>query len=451
MEALERIFRLKENGTTLRAEAAGGVTTFLTMAYILFVQPAVLAIAGMPMESVFLATCLSSAFATILMGIVARYPVALAPGMGENFFFVFSVALLELGGQPVGWQAALAVVFISGVLFFILSLFRVRQWILDAVPAALRHAIAAGIGLFVAEIGLLHAGIITINKTSLLPQLGSLSSPPTLLALAGLVATLALMARRVRGAILWGLLATTVFGLVGGVVQYKGIVSLPPADFSVFFAFDFAKVFTHPEFLTLIFVFLFMDVFDTLGTLVGVGAQAGLIGPDGKLPRAEKAFLCDAAGTVVGACCGMSTVTSYIESAAGVAAGARTGLANVFTGLLFLVALFFAPLVAMVGAGWQIPGSDPAAFLYPVTAPALILVGSMMVRNLTRIDWDEVGDAIPAFLTLIGIPLAFSISDGLAFGFISYPLIKLFDGKGKDVSPLVYGLGAVFVLRYIFL
>ena len=451
MEALARFFRFETLGTDFRTEVRGGVTTYLTMAYILFVQPAVLSIAGMPYESVFLATCLSAALATIMMGVIARYPIALAPGMGENFFFVFSVALIEIGGEQVGWQAALAVVFISGVIFFLLTVLRIREMILEVVPKSLRNAIAVGIGLFIAEIGLLHGGIITVDKISLLPKLGNFASAPTILAVIGLLITIVLMARKIRGAILLGILATSVLGLLFGVMKYKGIVSLPPGDFSVFFAMDFLRVFTHVEFITLILVFLFMDMFDTLGTLVGVSEQAGFLDKDGKLPRASSALFCDAAGTVAGACFGTSTVTSYIESASGVAEGARSGFASVVTGLLFVVSLFFAPLVAMVGAGWMVPGSEPAVFLYPVTAPALILVGSMMVKNVLKIEWDDPGEAIPSFLTIIGIPLAFSISDGLAFGFITYPIIKLFDGRGRQVSPLLFVLAALFLARYLFL
>lgn len=451
MELLERVFKLSENRTTLRAELRGGTTTFLTMAYIIFVQPAVLSIAGMPHESVFLATCLSAALATLLMGLLARYPIALAPGMGENFFFVFSVALVKIGGEQVGWQAALAVVFTSGLIFFLLTLVKVRELILEAIPQSLRLAIAVGIGLFIAEIGMLHSGIIVVDKLSLLPHMGDFSSPPVILAICGLLITIALAVKKISGAIMWGILSCTVLGLLFGVVKYQGIVSLPPSDFSVFFAFDFARIFTHPEFITLIVVFLFMDMFDTLGTLVGVSEQAGFIDKDGKLPRANLALLSDATGTLAGACMGTSTVTSYIESASGVAAGARTGLANVVTALLFLLALFFSPLVAMVGAGWMIPDSSPPAFLYPITAPALILVGVMMMKCVGEIPWDDLSEAIPAFLVIIGIPLSFSISDGLAFGFISYPFIKLFDGRGREVSPLLYILGALFTARYLFL
>ncbi len=451
MEMLDRWFHLTEAGSTLHDELRGGATTFLTMAYIIFVQPAILSIAGMPYDSVFLATCLAASAATILMGLVARYPIALAPGMGENFFFVFSVALVKVGGETVGWESALAVVFISGILFFALTVFKIRQMILEAVPASLRNAIAVGIGLFIAEIGLMHGGIIVVDRISLLPKLGDLSSPPVFLSIFGLLITAGLLLRGFRGAILWGILIMTGLGLLVGVVQYKGIVALPPGDFSVFFAMDFSKVFTHPEFITLILVFLFMDMFDTLGTLVGVSEQAGFIKENGELPRANRALLCDAAGTVAGACMGTSTVTSYIESASGVTAGARTGLANLVTGLLFLVALFFSPLVSMVGAGWQIPGSDPAVFLYPITAPALVLVGVMMMRNVLKIDWNDYGEAIPAFLTILGIPLAFSISDGLAFGFISYPLLALLGGRAKKISPLLFVLALLFFLRYALL
>mgnify|MGYP001469452956 CR=1 FL=1 len=370
MEMLDRYFRLSELSTSLKTEFTAGTTTFLTMAYIIFVQPAVLSIAGMPYEGVFLATCISSALACLLMGFLARYPIALAPGMGENFFFVFSVALANIGGAQVGWKAALAVVFISGIIFLLLTLFRVRDMILDAVPSGLRYAFGVGIGLFIAYIGLMHAGIVVINPVSRMPQIGAFNSAPTTLAALGLIFTAALAARRIRGAVLWGILFTAFIGLLIGVVEWKGFVSLPPADFSTFFAFDFARVFTHFDFLTLILIFLFMDIFDTLGTMVGVVHHAGLADENGNIPRANSIFLADATATVFGSMLGTSTVTSYIESAAGVEAGGRTGLTAIITGLWFIAALFFAPLVATVGAGWMIPGSDPASFLYPVTAPA---------------------------------------------------------------------------------
>jgi len=451
MHILERLFKLRKNKTTITTELRGGTTTFLTMAYIIFVQPAILSIAGMPAESVFLATCLSASFATILMGLLANYPIALAPGMGENFFFVFSVALLKIGDETVGWPAALAVVFISGAIFFLMTVLHIREMILEAVPQNLRRAIAVGIGLFITEIGMMHGGIIAINPTSLLPGLGNLSSAPVLLAILGFLVTTVLVVRKVRGGIMLGILATATMGLLMGVSEYKGIVSIPPTDFSVFFAFDFAKVFTHPEFITLIIIFLFMDMFDTLGTLVGVSEQAGFIDKDGKLPRANRALLADATGTVVGSCMGTSTVTSFIESSSGVEDGARTGLASIVTGLLFLLALFFSPLVSMIGAGWMIPESNPPQFLYPITAPALILVGIMMMRNISKIDWSDHSESIPAFLIIVGIPWTFSISDGLAMGFIAYPFIKLFDSKYKSINPLMYLLGLLFVARYVFL
>ncbi len=451
MDTLEKLFKLKKLGTNIQREFTGGTTTFLTMAYIIFVQPAVLSMAGMPYEGVFLATCISAAFASILMGLLSNYPIALAPGMGENFFFVYSVALVQVAGSQVGWQAALTVVFISGVLFLLLTVFKVREMILEAVPPGLRYAFGVGIGLFIAYIGLMHSGIVVIDGISKMPRIGDFSSTPTALSLIGLIFTAGLLARKIKGAVLWGILSTAALGLLVGVVEWKGFVSLPPSDFSTFFAFDFAKVFSHPEFLTLILVFLFMDVFDTLGTMVGVTHHAGLADKDGNVPRANRIFLADSISTLAGSCVGTSTVTSYVESAAGVEAGGRSGLTSVFTGLWFLLALFFAPLVATVGAGWLIPGSNPPASLYPVTAPALIIVGSMMMRGIKNIDWDDIGESLPAFLTIIGIPLMYSIHDGLALGFISYPIIRLIQGRGKEVSWLLYIVAALFLARYIFL
>jgi len=451
MEMLDRYFRLKEMSSSLKTEFSAGTTIFLTMAYIIFVQPAVLSIAGMPYEGVFLATCISSALACILMGLVSRYPIALAPGMGENFFFVFSVALANIGGSQVGWKAALAVVFISGILFLLLTLFRVRNMILEAVPPGLRYSFGVGIGLFIAYIGMMHAGIVVVDPVSRMPHIGAFDSTPTALAAIGLIFTAALTARRIRGAILWGILFTAFVGFLMGVVELKGFVSLPPNDFSTFLAFDFARIFTHFDFITLILIFLFMDIFDTLGTMVGVVHHAGLADANGNIPRANSIFFADAAATVFGSMMGTSTVTSYIESAAGVEAGGRTGLTAIVTGLWFFAALFFAPLVATVGAGWLIPGSDPASFLYPVTAPALIMVGSMMMRGVERINWNDIGEALPAFLTIIGIPLTYSINDGLALGFISYPLVRLMEGRGREVSPLLYIVALLFIARYIFL
>lgn len=447
---LDRYFGISASGSSFRSEVRGGLTTFMTMAYIIFVQPAILSIAGMSLESVFLATCLSAAVATLLMAFLSRYPVALAPGMGENIFFVFSVATATVGGQVVGYPAALTVVLISGLLFLLLTLLKVREKLLNSVPRSLRVGIGVGIGLFIAELGLMHGGIIRVDTVSLLPGLGNLSQSATLVALVGLLVTLVMFVRRIPGAILWGMILTAIFGLLTGVVSYSGIVSMPPTDTSAIFAFDFARVFSHPDFIALILVFLFMDLFDTMGTLVGVGERAGFIDEKGHLPRAEKAFLADAGGTVFGACVGTSTVTSFIESLSGIEAGARTGFASVVTGLLFIAALFFMPLVQMVGGGWAIPGME-GHFLYPVTAPALILVGAMMTRGVTRINWDDYVEAIPAFLVVVGIPLTFSIHDGLAFGFISYPLLMLATGRGRELNPVLIVVALIFVARYVFL
>ena len=344
---LERFFHLKENGTTPMREARAGVTTFMAMAYILFVQPAVLSQAGMPADSVFLSTCIAAAVGTLLMGLIANYPIALAPGMGNNFFFVYSVALATVGGAALGWQAAVGVVLVSGILFLLVTVLGVRRIVLDAVPPSLRHAMGAGIGLFIALIGLQHAGVVTAAPGTMV-GLGDLATPPVGVALGGLAVTGALMARGVRGAILLGMLATAGLGVAAGVVHFQGVAGLPTWDFSVFLAWDLSGMFGSVEFWLLVFLALFMDLFDTLGTLVAVGATAGLADADGNLKRSHRAFLADALGTVFGACCGNSTVTSFIESGAGVRDGARTGLANVATAGCFLAALFLAPLAAPI-------------------------------------------------------------------------------------------------------
>ncbi|MCX7918484.1 MAG: NCS2 family permease [bacterium] len=435
---LDRIFKLQENQTDIRTELRGGLVTFLTMSYIIFVQPAVLSQAGMDFNAVLAATCISSAIAIFFMGLVANYPIALAPGMGENFFFAFTVVL----GMGVSWQVALGAVFISGVIFILLSAFRIREMVIESVPQSLQYAIATAIGIFIAFIGLQQAGIIVGSPGSLV-QLGNIKSPPVILAIVGLIIISILLIRNVKGAILWGILATALIGLPFGLVKFYGVVSSPPSlaptflKMDIFGAWDLGLV-------TVILIFLYMDLFDTVGTVIGVGAQAGYL-KNGKLPRAGRVLMSDAIGTVVGASLGTSTVTSYIESTAGIAAGARTGLANMVTGLLFLLSLFFVPIVQMVGGGYQIAEGK---FLYPVTAPVLILVGCMMAKSILKINWDDWSEAIPAFLTIIGMPLTYNIAHGLAFGFISYPILKLLSGKGKEVNWLMYVLGAIFILRY---
>ena len=441
---LQRLFKLEENQTTIRAEVRGGVVTFLTMSYIIFVQPGVLSQAGMDFGAVMVATCLASALATFVMAFGANYPVALAPCMGENFFFL-TVVLGVVTGTAVSWQAALAAVFVSGVLFLLMSLFKLREAIFDAIPLSLKFAIPAGIGVFIAFIGMQQGGLVVAAKGTMV-KMGDLSSGPALLTLFGLVLISVLMALKIKGAILIGLIATTLAGLPFDLTTFHGVVDLPPDISPVFMQMDL-KGLLDVAMIPVVVIFLFMVLFDTIGTLVGVGQQAGLM-KDGKLKRVGRALLSDAVGTTAGAMLGTSTVSSYIESAAGVSAGARTGLAGVVCGFLFLLALFFYPLVQMVGGGVEVA---PKVFLHPVTAPVMILVGSMMVKAVKHIPWDEPSEAIPAFLIILGMPLTYSIADGLALGFIAYPLLKLCSGKGKEVSILVYVmavlLGGVFVLK----
>ncbi|MCK4396265.1 NCS2 family permease [candidate division WOR-3 bacterium] len=436
-----RYFHFDEMGTTIRTEIIAGFTTFMAMAYIIFVQPAVLQVAGMDFDAVFVATCISSFVATLIMGVYANYPIALAPGMGENFFFVYTVVLT----MGLTWQAALGAVLISGIVFVILTFLRIREMIINAIPESLKHGIAGGIGLFIAFIGFVQAGII-IKSPGGIVSLGNLHSPPVLLAIIGIFIISILLALRIKGGILIGIITTALIGVFMGVVKFQGIASLPPTIAPTFFKLDLVSTFKLGG-VTVILIFLFMDMFDTIGTLVGVGTATGFI-KDGKLPRANKALLADATGTIFGAVLGTSTVTSYIESTAGVSSGGRTGFASVVTSLLFLVSLFFAPIIRMIGGGFEVSES---VFLYPVTAPALIIVGSMMMRTVVKINWEDPSEYIPAFLTLIGMPLTYSIADGLAFGFISYPIVKLISGKGKEVNWLCYLLALLFILRYIFL
>ncbi len=458
----QRYFGLAENRTTVRIEALAGLTTFLTMAYIIFVQPAVLSGAmfgnptGMDFGAVTTATCLSAALATAIMALYARYPIAQAPGMGENFFFVFSaIPAATAAGFGNGWQVALGVVFISGVLFLILSLVGLREMIFNAISPSLKNGIAAGIGLFIAFIGLQNANLILKDPGTGVKLNSHFASPDLIVFFVGLIVTAVLRVRKVRGAILWGIVAATVLTVVLKLAlanspspdisnsmlmkqfQFaKGIVAAPPSLAPTFLKMDLVHA-CSPKMLPFIFVFLFMLTFDAIGTLIGVCEQAGFI-QDNKLPRAKQAMLSDAIGTVAGAALGTSTVTSFIESASGVEQGGRTGLTGLVVAALFLLALFFSPLIAMVG-------SYP-----PITAPALVIVGAMMIRNVTRIDWDDSSESVPAFLTLIGIPLSFSIADGLALGFISYPIVKFFSGKGREIGWLTYVLAAVLLAYFVF-
>jgi AGZA family xanthine/uracil permease-like MFS transporter len=456
----ERFFRLSENQTTVRTEALAGLTTFLTMAYIIFVQPAVLSGAmfgmktGMDFGAVTTATCLSAALATAIMALYARYPIAQAPGMGQNFFFVFSaVPAAAAAGFVNSWQVALGAVFISGVLFLILSLFGLRQLIFDSVSPSMKNGIAVGIGLFIAFIGLQNTGLIVKDVGTAVKMNVHFTSPDLMVFFFGLLLTAVLHVKKVRGSILWGIVGATGLTLLlkatlpvsASIAESmlvkrfefaKGVVSSPPSLGPTLFQMDLVHALSVPM-LPFVFVFLFMLVFDAIGTLIGVAEQAGFM-KDNKLPRAKQAMLSDAIGTVAGAAMGTSTVTSFIESAAGVEQGGRTGLTGLTTAALFLLALFFSPLIAMIG-------SYP-----PITAPALVIVGAMMCQNVSKIDWADYSESVPSFLIMIGIPLCYSIADGLALGFISYPIIKFFSGRGKEIGVVTYLLAAVLIVYFLF-
>lgn len=435
---LERLFRLKDNGTAVRTEVMAGLTTFLTMAYIILVNPTILAEAGMPMAGAAAATCLAAAFGSIMMGLVANYPIALAPGMGLNAYFTYTVVL----GMGIPWQTALGCVFLSGVAFLILTLSGVRRLIVNAVPTSLYAAIAAGIGLFIAFIGLKGAGLVVASPATTV-ALGDLTSPTALLALFGLALTAALLAWRIRAAMLVGILATTALAWAVHAVHWTPIPYSFEALTATAFRLDVPAALgiggkgVVLALIEVIVVFLFVDLFDNVGTLVAVTQKAGLIRPDGTIPRLNRILITDSAAAIVGAAAGTTTTTSYIESAAGVAAGGRTGLTAVVVGLLFLVALVFAPFAQLI----------PAA----ATAPALILVGALMMAPLAASDWEDPLTAIPGFLTLIAIPLTFSIANGLAFGIVSYALLKLARGQAKTADWMLYLLAALFVARFVWL
>jgi adenine/guanine/hypoxanthine permease len=474
---LDRFFRLSENGTTVRTELLAGLTTFLTMAYIIVVQPAVLS-GGVPESdpglraayfgAVMSATCLAAALATAIMGLYARYPIAQAPGMGENVFFVALLAMLQTQGYTVAesWQTGLGVVFLSGVLFLALSLFGVRELLLDSISPSMRDGIAAGIGLFIALIGLQNATLVLPQPFVCVKMNHQLASPDLIVFFFGLLITAALHARRFRGAILWGMLAAalmavallhglpylpevvsqsqvvtgsnlfTHFAGAEAALRQTGPVAAPPSLGPTLLQLDLRSALSWPM-IPFVFIFLFMVLFDTLGTLVGVCEQAGLI-KDNKLPRAKQALVSDAVGTVAGAAMGTSTVTSFIESASGVQQGGRTGLTALVVAALFLLAMFFQPVVALLGS------------YLPITAPALVIVGSLMMANVAKIDWKNYAEALPAFLVIIGIPLTFSIGDGLALGFVAYPIVKLLAGQGRDVKWLMYAMAAVLVAYFVF-
>jgi len=446
---LDRFFELQARGTTMRREVLAGVTTFLTMAYIVFVNPGILSVTGMDFGAVFTATCLAAALGTWVMGLAANYPIALAPLMGENAFFA-TVVLGGVAGTRVSWEVALAAVFVSGVLFVLLTLVRVREMIIDAVPRSLKHGIAAGIGLFIVFIGLVNAGVVVRRgpeDPTLVPvALGDLSSVAPLLALGGTLLTAVLLVRRVRGAILIGLVGTILAAWGLGEVHFQGVLSAPPSLGPTFLHMDLGGL-LHWSVLPVVLIFLYMAVFDAIGTLVGIADRAGFLTPEGRLPRATRALLADASATVAGAALGTSTTGAYIESAAGVQEGGRTGLANLVTGALFLVTLFFSPLAAAVATPIVVNGQ---AFT-PITSPALVLVGCLMMQGVAGIAWNDLTEAIPAFLVIVMMPFTWSIADGIAAGFIAYPLLKILAGRGSEASWLVRILGLLFLARYLFL
>ena len=429
---LERRFKLSQNGTDARTEILAGITTFMTMAYILMVNPGMLSETGMDWGGVFTATALSAAIATLLMGLLANYPFALAPGMGLNAFFTYTVVF----GMSKSWQFALTAVFLEGIIFIILSLFQVREAIFNAIPMNLKKAVSVGIGLFIALIGFVNAGIVETGDGTIL-GLGNIVSRGPILAIIGLIIMGVLLAKNVKGALLIGIILTTIIGIPMGITPMpEGIFRLPPSVRDVAFQFEWSNIFTM-DMLIVLFTFLFVDVFDTVGTLVGVASKADMLDEKGQLPKVREALLSDAVGTVVGACLGTSTVTTYVESASGVADGGRTGLTAVSTAVMFLLALFFSPLFAIIPS--------------QATAPALIIVGLFMMSPIKEIDLDDFTEAIPAFLTIVMMPFAYSIAEGIVFGMISYVVLKLITGKHKDISVIMYILAALFILKYIFL
>lgn len=427
---IEEFFQLKQNQTTVRRELLAGLTTFLTMAYIVVVNPQILAQAGMPANGVVFATCLSAAAATLVMGLYANYPIALAPGMSLNAYFTYSVCL----GMHIPWRVALGAVFSSGLLFVLLTVTRVREQIVNAIPNSLKHATAGGIGMFIAFVGLRSAKLVVANPATFV-SLGDFSDREVQAACLGLVLTLVLMVRRVNGAILIGIFAATLYGIARGMAHWPASLMAFPHPSETFLQLDIRGAF-RLGLVEIIFIFLFVDLFDNVGTLVGVCQQGGFV-RDGKIPRVGRALLADGIGTMFGAVTGTSTVTSYIESAAGVAAGARTGLSNVVVAGLFLGAMFFAPLAAAIPAF--------------ATAPALILVGALMTQSITEIEWKDFSEAFPSFITLIATPMTFSIATGLSLGVITYTVTKIGEGKWRQISILLWILTALFLLRYAYL
>ena len=427
---LQKLFGFDPKKSSVKTEILAGITTFMTMAYILAVNPDFLSATGMDKEALFTATALSAIVATLIMAFVAKLPFALAPGMGLNAFFAFTVVL----SMGYSWQFALTAVFLEGIIFIVLTAFNIRELIVNAIPMNLKHAVSAGIGLFIAFIGLQNAGIIE-NNNDVLVQIGDMSSPTVWVGFFGIIVTAILLIFRVNGALLVGILSSTVFALILGVtaIPEGGLLSPPPSVAPIMWQFEFDKIFTI-DMLIVLFTFLFVDMFDTVGTLVGVSDKAGMLSKDGKVPRVKQALFADAIGTTFGAMVGTSTVTTYVESAAGVSEGGRSGLTAFSTAIMFAIALFFAPLFIMI------PGA--------ATAPALFMVGLFMLSPIKSINLDDYSESIPAFFTIIMMPLTYSIAEGIVFGMLAYVVLKLFTGKFKDISVIMYILAVLFIIKF---
>lgn len=427
---LERLFQLKAHQTSVKTEVLAGITTFLTMAYIIFVNPAMLAQTGMDQGAVFVATCLAAAIGCFIMGLWANYPIALAPGMGLNAFFTYGVVL----GMGYSWEVALGAIFLSGLLFILISIFKIREWVINAIPSSLKLGISAGIGLFLAIIALKNAGIIVEHPATLV-TLGDLSNPAAIYGFLGFFVIAALASLKVTGAVMLGILGVTFLAILLGHNELGGVVSMPPSIAPTFMAMDIVGAF-EVAMISVIFAFLFVDLFDTSGTLIGVAERGKLLDKEGRLPRIKKALLADSSATVIGSALGTSSTTSYIESASGVAAGGRTGMTAVVVAGLFLISLFFAPLA----------GSIPAY----ATAGALLYVAVLMAGSLSKVNWDDISEAAPVLIAAFTMPLTFSIAHGIALAFVSYAAIKLFSGQAKQVSPAIYILAILFIVKFVF-
>ncbi len=424
----ESLFKIKESGSTVHTEIMAGITTFMTMGYIIFVNPNIMTNAGMPFDAVMVATCLASAFATLLMAFLANYPIGLSTGMGLNAFFAFSVVLT----MKISWQVALAAIFVEGIIFILLTLTKIRETIVNSIPKTLKIAIASGIGFFIALIGFAGCGIVVANPATIL-SVGDLTSKPALVAMFGFAVIIALECHHVKGAVLWGILASTIVAIPAGLTKMpSSLVSMPPSIAPIFFKLDFSLLGTA-TFWGIVFTFFFVDFFDTVGTLIGVTTRAGMLDENGHLPRVNRALMADAVGTVAGSILGVSTVTSFVESASGVEQGGRTGLTSLTVAVLFLLAIFFSPLVSMV----------PSA----ATAPALVMVGIYMMMSMRDLDFSDFSNVIPAAIAIFIMPFTYSIGTGIEFATITFLVTKLLAGKSKEISPVLWLLGVLFILK----